>query len=108
MKGVSGQGHIGEVTSTIGLTRVARRCSIALNGNGLPPARIPISASRAAGSRRAAIEPACFLARPAQGGSFDMMIVPEAANMLPTPSQTEILAPRIWAGAAPRLWRALS
>ena len=30
-----------------------------------------------------------------QGGSFDMMIVPAAANMPPTPWQTEILAPGI-------------
>jgi hypothetical protein len=42
------------------------------------------------------------------GGSFDMMIVPEAANMPPTPWQTEILAPGIWAGAVPRIWRTLS
>ena len=46
--------------------------------------------------------------KPAQGGSFDMMIVPEAANMPPTPWQTEILAPGIWAGAMPRIWRTLS
>jgi hypothetical protein len=32
---------------------------------------------------------------PGYGGSFDMMIVPEAANMPPTPWQTEILAPGI-------------
>ena len=37
-----------------------------------------------------------------------MMIVPEAANMPPTPWQTEILAPGIWAGAMPRIWRTLS
>jgi hypothetical protein len=37
----------------------------------------------------------------AQGPSFDMMIVPEAANMPPTPWQTEILASGIWAGAMP-------
>ena len=37
-----------------------------------------------------------------------MMIVPEAANMPPTPWQTEILAPGIWAGAVPRIWRTLS
>ena len=38
--------------------------------------------------------------RPANHGrSFDMMIVPEAANMPPTPCQTEILAPGILAGA---------
>ena len=42
------------------------------------------------------------------GGSFDMMIVPEAANMPPTPWQTEILAPGICAGAVPRIWRTLS
>jgi hypothetical protein len=42
------------------------------------------------------------------GASFDMMIVPEAANMPPTPWQTEILASGIWAGAAPRIWHALS
>jgi hypothetical protein len=36
------------------------------------------------------------------------MIVPEAANMPPTPCQTEILAPGIWAGAVPRAWRTLS
>jgi hypothetical protein len=29
------------------------------------------------------------------GPSFDMIIVPEAANMPPTPWQTEILAPGI-------------
>jgi len=34
-----------------------------------------------------------------------MMIVPLAANMPPTPWQTEILAPRICAGAVPRVWR---
>ena len=42
------------------------------------------------------------------GGSFDMMMVPEAANMPPTPWQTEILAPGTWAGAVPRIWRTLS
>jgi hypothetical protein len=42
------------------------------------------------------------------GGSFEKMIVPEAANMPPTPWQTEILAPGIWAGAMPRIWRTLS
>jgi hypothetical protein len=41
-----------------------------------------------------------------QGPSFDMMIVPDAANMPPTPWQTEILAPGIWAGAMPRIWHA--
>jgi hypothetical protein len=43
-----------------------------------------------------------------QGGSFDMMIVPDAANMPPTPWQTEIRASGIWAGAVPRIWRTLS
>jgi hypothetical protein len=38
------------------------------------------------------------------GGLFDMMIVPEAANMPPTPWQTEILAPGIWAGAWDANW----
>jgi hypothetical protein len=38
----------------------------------------------------------------------DMMIVPDTANMPPTPWQTEILAPGIWAGAVPRIWRTLS
>jgi hypothetical protein len=37
-----------------------------------------------------------------------MMIVPEAANMPPTPWQTEILAPGIWAGAMPRIRHTLS
>jgi hypothetical protein len=37
-----------------------------------------------------------------------MMMVPEAANMPPRPWQTEILAPRIWAGVAARIWRTLS
>jgi hypothetical protein len=37
-----------------------------------------------------------------------MMMVPEAANMTPTPWQTETLAPGIWAGAVPRIWRTLS
>jgi hypothetical protein len=41
------------------------------------------------------------------GGSSDMMIVPDAANMPPTPWQTEILAPGIGAGAVPRIWRTL-
>src|SRR5271165_5758954 len=40
--------------------------------------------------------------------SFDMMIVPGAANMPPTPWQTEILALGIWAGAVPRICRTLS
>jgi len=35
------------------------------------------------------------------GASLDMMIVPEAVNMPPTPWQTEILAD-------PRIWRTLS
>jgi hypothetical protein len=43
-----------------------------------------------------------------QGGSFDMMIAPDAANMPPTPWQTEIRASGIWAGAVPRNWRTLS
>jgi hypothetical protein len=33
--------------------------------------------------------------KPHYGGSFDMMSVPEAVNMPPTPWQTEILAPGI-------------
>jgi hypothetical protein len=37
-----------------------------------------------------------------------MMIVPLAANIPPTPWQTEILAPGICAGASPRIWRTLS
>jgi hypothetical protein len=41
------------------------------------------------------------------GGSFDMMIVPEAANMPATPWQTEIFAPGIWAGTVLRIWRTL-
>jgi len=45
----------------------------------------------------------------ARGGyipaSFVMMIVPLAANMPPTPWQTEIFAPGICAGAMPRIWR---
>ena len=40
--------------------------------------------------------------------SFVMMIVPLAANMPPTPWQTEIFAPGTWAGAVPRIWRTLS
>ena len=40
----------GAAISTIGLTRAARRCSIASNGNGSRPAKTPISASRSAGS----------------------------------------------------------
>lgn len=35
--------------------------------------------------------------------SFVKMIVPEAANMPPTPWQTLILAPSTWAGAMPRI-----
>jgi hypothetical protein len=42
------------------------------------------------------------------GSPFEKMIVPEAANMPPTPWQPEILAPGIWAGAMPRIWRTLS
>ena len=37
-----------------------------------------------------------------------MMMVPEAANMPPTPWHTEILAPGFWAGAVPRIWRTFS
>jgi hypothetical protein len=44
----------------------------------------------------------------AHGASFDMMIVPDAANIPPTPWQTEIFAPGTWAGAIPRIWRTLS
>ena len=40
--------------------------------------------------------------------SFEKMIVPDAANMPPTPWQTEILAPLTWAAAVPRIWRTLS
>jgi hypothetical protein len=36
-----------------------------------------------------------------------MMIVPEAVNIPPTPRQTEILVPGIWAGAVLRIWRTL-
>ena len=42
------------------------------------------------------------------GASLEMMVVPEAANMPPTPWQTEILASGIWAGTMPRIWRMLS
>ncbi len=37
-----------------------------------------------------------------------MMIVPDAANMPPTPWQTEIRASGTCAGAVPRIWRTLS
>lgn len=40
--------------------------------------------------------------------SLVKMIVPEAANMPPTPWQTLILAPSTWAGAMPRICRTLS
>src|SRR5215831_18512676 len=53
----SGLETTGAVTSTIGLTRVARRCSIASNGNGSRLARTPISASRYAGSPLAPAKP---------------------------------------------------
>ena len=42
------------------------------------------------------------------GASFVMMIVPEAANMPPTPWHTESLAPGTWAGAVPRIYLTLS
>ena len=45
---------------------------------------------------------------PQRYASFVMMIVPEAANMPPTPWHTESLAPGTWAGAVPRIWRTLS
>ena len=35
--------------------------------------------------------------------SFVKMIVPLAANMPPTPWQTEIFAPSTWAGEVPRI-----
>jgi hypothetical protein len=37
-----------------------------------------------------------------------MMMVPDPANMPPTPWQTEILASGIWAGAVLRIWRTFS
>jgi hypothetical protein len=37
-----------------------------------------------------------------------MMTVSDAANMPPTPWQTEIRTPGICAGAVPRIWRTLS
>jgi hypothetical protein len=40
--------------------------------------------------------------------SFEKIIVPDAANQPPTPWQTEIFAPGIWAAAMPRIWRTLS
>ena len=40
--------------------------------------------------------------------SFVNTIVPDAANMPPTPWQTEIFAPCTCAGAVPRIWRMLS
>ena len=40
--------------------------------------------------------------------AHSMVIVPDAANMPPTPWQTEILALGIWAGAGPRIGRTLS
>jgi hypothetical protein len=45
-------------------------------------------------------------ASPAYGASFDMIMVPDAANMPHT--TVEILASGICAGAVPRIWRALS
>src|ERR1700728_2746630 len=42
------------------------------------------------------------------GTSFPMITVPLAANIPPTPWQTEIFAPGTWAGAIPRIWRTLS
>ena len=43
-----------------------------------------------------------------QGFSLEKMIVPEAANMPPTPCAIEIFAPGTCAGAMPRIWRTLS
>ena len=43
-----------------------------------------------------------------QGASLEKMIVPDAANMPPTPWQTEIFAPGTCAGAMPRICRTLS
>ncbi len=40
--------------------------------------------------------------------SLVKMIVPDAANMPPTPWQTEIFAPGTCAGAMPRICRTLS
>jgi peptidoglycan/LPS O-acetylase OafA/YrhL len=45
---------------------------------------------------------------PPYGTSFPMITVPLAANIPPTPWQTEIFAPGTWAGATPRIWRTLS
>ena len=42
------------------------------------------------------------------GASFEKMIVPEAANMPPTPWHTEIFAPSTCAAAMPRICRTLS
>ena len=42
--------------------------------------------------------PTCRRGFGSYGGSFDMMMVPEAANMPPTLWQTEILESGIWAG----------
>ena len=48
-----------------------------------------------------------LLMLPSCGCSFDIIVVPLAVNMPPTTWQTEILAPGIWAGREPRIWRAL-
>ena len=42
------------------------------------------------------------------GASLEKMIVPDAANIPPTPWQTEIFAPSICAGDVPRICRTLS
>src|SRR6202012_4198997 len=43
-----------------------------------------------------------------QGASLEKMMVPDAANMPPTPWQTEIFAPSTCAAAMPRICRTLS
>ena len=56
----------------------------------------------------AILSPKPFRLSPSYGRSFDMMIVPLAANIPPTPCATLIFAPSTWAGAVPRIWRTLS
>jgi hypothetical protein len=66
-----------------------------------PPHPDPLPASGARGKRAVPLSRGTHF-------SFVKMIVPLAANMPPTPWQTEIFAPGTCAGAMPRIWRTLS
>lgn len=92
------------VTASIS-TAIARAfCHALESSNRFTPSPL----TRWSAQHEALSTPALNPVSPPYGRSFDMMIVPLAPNIPPTPCATLIFAPATCAGAVPRICRTLS